>query len=715
MIVKELFSKLYNNTLQRENTIWEYTIDNSDGELLKQISILFNDEIELLFKQINESEKITIIIHEHFDEIIERKNSSTAKEDQDFFSYLQFIWGLFATNQFNVTGEFNYCYDIFMKSIFDFSYRNGEDHDPEVIYKILDSKNKYISQAYPDLEQWFSQLYYYSKSYSGLNEWCNLFFDDVYYELKEHLVIKPYHPQFLSNLFSWCAVCQNERGCIVLMNIIYREYCLINWSTSDDLDKIKLELGLQLLLSNDSRISDKVKFFEELESNNIDVLARMQGVISLCNTIEHLVDKYELLKDAISGFNKYLSDKKIDTISLIYQRARIFKNLLNTCIFSAIESGRGDMIDDLLMAFYDTSVPQRAGTIVYFAPTLEKQVTFCFPSKTISYSVNSQKILIDIIDIENKAFKTTKLISGGFTKEIKYNGEHIGIPESDFADEYEAKLLELYDFSKIDEELASVDSIIQFDYYSIPLQSLMIKTINNTLPINLSLSKKEVFPEIKSVLFWSGNSITSEIEENSLNEIFSSKGINFKVHNESNSSLRQFISEINEIDPEIVWISSHAEFKHYEPNKSKIHLSETETIDVRDFNQLINNGNKRRLLFLNVCESGVHAGTGEFKNLGFPNLLTSNNQDVISHLWLAESRFAYVFGVLFAIAIACHEENYFSAFKFSLSKVLANKEAILDEINRVPIDLSELQSRIENDDSTKWGNLISTGSPVYYV
>ena len=715
MIIKELFSKLYNNSLQKENPIWENNIDPSSRELIRNISILFNAEIDLIFKNIKESEEISIVIHELFDEIIELKNNSGTKDNKDLFSYLQFVWGLLATSNFNVIGEFDYCYDIFMKSIFDVSYRKGEDHNPEVIYKILDSKNQFISQAYTDLEQWFSQLYYYSKSYSGLNEWCNLFFEDIYYELKEHLEIKPYHPQFLSNLFSWCAVCLNERGCKAIMNIIYREYCLINWSSNDNLNKIKLELGLQLLLSYDSRISDKLLLFKELKSNNLNVFARMQGVIALCNTIEQLEDNYDLLKEAISDFNKYLSDKGMNTISLIYQRARLFKNLLNTCIFSAIEEGKGDLIDDLLIAFYNVQVPQNTGTTVYFAPTFKKKVAFCFPSKNISYSINSQKILVDIVDIENKAFKTTKLITGGFNKKVEYYGEKIGIPDSNFAEKYEAKLLELYDFTKIEEELESVNSLIQFDFDSFPLQSLMIKTIKNTIPINLSLTKKEEFPKVKTVLFWSGNSITSEVEETALNEIFSSTGINFEIHKEGNSTLQQFISKINEIDPEIVWISSHAEFGYYEPNKSKIHLSEAETIDIRNFHYLINNGNNRRLLILNVCESGVHAGTGEFKNLGFPNLLVAKNQDIISHLWLAESRFAYVFGILLAIDIAYHGGNYFDAFKFSLSKVLTNKEAILNEINRIPFGLTELKTRIENDNSTKWGNLISTGSPVYYL
>lgn len=243
----------------------------------------------------------------------------------------------------------------------------------------------------------------------------------------------------------------------------------------------------------------------------------------------------------------------------------------------------------------------------------------------------------------------------------------------------------------------------------------MIKTIQKTLPINLSLSEKLIFPKVKKIIFWSGFSQTSEIEKDAMLEIFEFAKIEFEIHNEENSSLLQFTKRINELDPEIVWISSHGEYIHYEPNLSAIKLSEAESIDIRNFELLINKNNKRRLLFLNICEGGVHAQTGEFKNVGFPNLLVAHNQDIISHLWMAEPRFAYTFGVLLALEIAVSEKNYFEAFEYSLSKVLTDKVAILESLKTYPLKLTALKERIQNNDGTEWGNIITTGSPAYNI
>lgn len=171
---------------------------------------------------------------------------------------------------------------------------------------------------------------------------------------------------------------------------------------------------------------------------------------------------------------------------------------------------------------------------------------------------------------------------------------------------------------------------------------------------------------------------------------------------------------MNKLNPEIVWISSHGEFKHYEPNISKIEFSHKDAISARDFELLVNFNNKRRLLFLNICEGGACTQNGAFCNLGFPNLLVSCNQDVISHLWMVNSHFAYVFGALFAVGISFFDKNFFEAFEYSLKSIYEGKEKILRELDEIHIDLIDLKERI-NRANVQWTNIIETGSPVYYV
>lgn len=718
MLVKGVFKQLYNYSILKQNPIWEIDCNCSDDSTIQKVEELFQTELMILFQFHNASEKVIPIIHLHFDEIISWKQRSKTTEHKEIFSYLQLTWGICVTTQLNWDGEFIYCFEVFMKSVFDKLYKNGEQYDlAEIkVYDFFDSKRTYIRNSKEVVDQWFSQLYYYSKSFSGMNEWCEYFFNDIYYDLNENLKIKQYHPQLLSNLLSWCEVNCNSKASRAIRNIIEREYNLLSWSKTQLQSEMKSVLGLQLLLCKDYKNNGKVKLCDELEQRfGLNPLSRMQSRIALCYNEESLIANIRNLSTAIEEFNDYLEANEFDTIDSIYQRARIFKNILNTPISIAINIGNSNIVEELLIKYYKIKNAQEKEKVLFIVPNQFKRVAYCYNNSVIFDKKETQDILTDIVEIENRAFNTFRLLKGGFTKNIIPTNKPVGLPIPKVANEYETKLLELFNFTLIKKDIQKLESLIQFDFNTFPLQALMTKAIQKTLPINLSLSEKLIFPKVEKVLFWSGFSQTSEIEKDAMLEIFEYAEIQFEIHNEENSNLIQFTNRINELDPEIVWISSHGEYIHYEPNLSAIKLSETESIDIRNFELLINKKDKRRLLFLNICEGGVHSQTGEFKNVGFPNLLVAHNQDIISHLWMAEPRFAYTFGVLLALGIAVSKKNYFEAFEYSLSKVLTDKASILESLETYPLKLTALKERIQNNDGTEWGNIITTGSPVYNI
>lgn len=718
MFVKNVFKQLYSHSLTKGNPIWEIEYNCKNDNTLQQIEILFQVELAMLFKFHKTSEMVIPIIHLHFDEIIDLKHRSKAAEQKEIFSFLQFTFGMCATTQLNWDGEFIYCYECFMKSVFDRVYKNGEQLDLDTVdpFLFLNSKRNYISNSKEIIEQWFSQLYYYSKSFSGLNDWCEYFFEDVYYYLTDEFLIAPHHPQLLSNLLSWCEVNFDKSASNAIRNIIEREFNLIKWSCDHEQDEMKSTLGLQLLLCQDYKIQDKENFSIQLMANyDFSPLAKMQLQIAICYNVASLNKNFDSMLTAVTEFNNSLYNDDFTKINIIYQRARIFKNLLNSPISIAVAAGKSTLVENLLRCYYDIESPDEMNKLLLIIPNQLGKVIYCYNDSAIFDEKDSQKILVELVNIENRAFNSFRLLKGGVKQDITVTDNPIGLPSPKFAKDYEDKLLELYNFSKVEHDIAILSSMIQFDFNSSPLQALMIKNIRKTLPINLSLSKKLDFPIVSKIMFWSGFSQTSEIEKEALLEIFGYAKIGFEVHDEITSSLSNFLKRINEYNPDIIWISSHGEYRHYEPNLSAIKLSETESIGIRDFEMLVNNENKRRLLFLNICEGGVHAQTGEFKNIGFPNLLSAFNQDVVSHLWMAEPRFAYTFGVFLALSIAFDKKNYFKAFEYSLSVVLSDKENIINEFERFPIKLVSLKERVGNNDGTEWGNLISTGSPVYNI
>ena len=717
MKVKEVFSQLFKSSPSSQDKFWDEDFDYNNIDHLYSLVLFLQDQLRLIVEQTGATEKVIPIIHTHFDEIIERKKKATG-EEKEVFEYLQFSWSINAVTHLNFLGEFIYCYDIFTKAAFGKTFKNGETYDLADFnaYKFLNSKNAFLRGSLEVIEQWFSQLYYYSKSFSGLNDWCNYYFEDIYYELNENLQIVPYHPQFLSNLFSWCEVNSNSTGSNAIKKIIEREYKLINWNGGSGSNEIKYLLGLQLLIIRSYKQSEKQQLFNDLENNHgFDPFAKVQAIMGLCFDESSLSSNLDSLISSISEFNDFLATHNLNPVEYIYQRARLFKTLLNDPIILASNIGRTDIIEKILISFYEIKSPAPSGSILMIFPNHLGQVVYCMGKERLTDQKDTQKLIIELIDIENKAFNQFRLLKGGKNQNFEITGKDVGLIDLKHAKSYEAKLYELYNFKIIDDVVSQADSMCQFDLNSFPIQALMLKSIGRTLPINLSLSEKLEFPIIKKVLFWSGFSLTSQLETEALQEIFQNGNIQFEIHSEHESDIERFINRIDQFDPDIVWISSHGEYKHYEPNLSEIVFSETESLGIRDFIKLSNTGNKRRLLFLNICEGGVHSQTGEFKNLGFPNLLTSANQDVLSHLWMAETNFAYVLGVLFAIGINYKALNPIDAYSYAVSLALSGKTEILEEINRNSTGLLDFKERLNNNDRTDWGNIITTGSPAYYV
>ena len=118
---------------------------------------------------------------------------------------------------------------------------------------------------------------------------------------------------------------------------------------------------------------------------------------------------------------------------------------------------------------------------------------------------------------------------------------------------------------------------------------------------------------------------------------------------------------------------------------------------------------------MNICEGGAHTQTGEFKNLGFPNLLTSFNQDVLSNLWMTEPIPAYVFGTIFAKNLMKNRNDYFQAYKYTMTQFLGNKQSILEVLKEDSKLFGQVIERIENNNSIEWDNLITTGSLAYFI
>lgn len=280
-----------------------------------------------------------------------------------------------------------------------------------------------------------------------------------------------------------------------------------------------------LLLYKNYNNENKINLFNELDCNyRAKSLQKLQMVVALCYNGNNLKIYLNNLKSYIVKFNETIVAICPDIISAAYQRSRFFSNILNYCIYSALEIERADLIDEILISYCDVKNPKEKLKTAYFIFT--NQFVFCLPEKNIINPAISdiKNILKNIVDVENKAFNNFRLLKGGLT-DINVTDKEVGLPVAKYGKEYEDKLNILYDFRIIKSKMNGLESLIQFDFNGFPIQALMIKQINRSLPIDLSLTKKSPFSKIEKVLFWQGSSLTSQIEAEALKEIFNNKNI----------------------------------------------------------------------------------------------------------------------------------------------------------------------------------------------
>ncbi len=125
----------------------------------------------------------------------------------------------------------------------------------------------------------------------------------------------------------------------------------------------------------------------------------------------------------------------------------------------------------------------------------------------------------------------------------------------------------------------------------------------------------------------------------------------------------EFIKIYESNDFDIIWVMSHGEFDHWKPGVVSVEIGNNQYLSLDEaLNLSIPESDKRRLLFLNICDGATHSGSDGLERLGFAPSLANNNQCVISHLWPVTAWSAATFGAIYSSYLTS-EGNFFTAFE----------------------------------------------------
>jgi hypothetical protein len=708
--MKNSFKALYDLYCSQFDTWpeWNVTIEITNKYHLPYIEKLL---IEIQKKFQSETIDTYLLFEDTFlNDIILLKAEYNDDLTNESINYLQLLIYTNSIGYFNTRGLFGYSYGSIILSVHDSRIENGETLtiEDKRLLKFIISSNEHINANSQSLIiEWLTHLYYCSFS-AG----CLVKFGYDFWDISLTLSIKSKRFsiakfKLLSNLMVW-SLNYKKTDKLDISTFLLEEYNKLDWS-----DDLKIEICTQLILIVEIPIAKRRKFFREL-IRVVDLKGhlKLQLLLALTESYEDFKLRFDQILEAAVLYNDAIRPILKSPVLLTFERSRMFKILKNVLIILA-KSGKTKELTKLLGSYYDVTC-ELSDSILYIFPYFEEGNLFAFNETVYLRTQDTFTLTKDLIYLSNQLFNRTLALIGD-SNDILIPQKIMGVPSSEYSLAFEKKAYEIYDFRIIQEKFNGIiDGILQLGFNSIPVQSLMLKQIGFTFPIKTSLCKSLPQKKIMKILFWGTGSYTSFFEQSAVTYICQKYKVEFDVIEEAILSKEVFCKLYPSDEYSIVWIASHGEHNNNEPQKSLIIISSTESVSIEELISLKPIWDYNRLLFLNLCESGINSETGGFKGVGFGHQLASNNQSIISHLWMVEPRIAMTFGIVLAIELFAYKKTYIDAYNSAVLTLIKGKSYTLSVLKSEIHELNEVLDRIENIESIDWSNILNWGSTAFY-
>lgn len=376
------------------------------------------------------------------------------------------------------------------------------------------------------------------------------------------------------------------------------------------------------------------------------------------------------LNDNISILNSiYFEDREFLLNNIEIVKLRIIESVQNNQHNNSLGSFIINLFDDKLFFIIRD---------IYASVNLEKTVTTNIENHIFTI-VNSSEFLagneISIFEYDDQFTRYRELISSqniylnSYTSlafdTVEYNSEmdfsryHIA---NNSLDDFIEKTINCYRVREID--YTSFKSVTFLPIDTHPIQACI--TVNNNYPpplINTSFDgKNEIKEKNKILCFLTKGTRTYDDEVNFINSL----PYDSKIITDPNLSI--FFDSINSLDYDILYISAHGGYEHFESYYEDIIFQDDNGEEIRISSNAINERlalkDLKKILILNICD-GANSGLSFLvSNRGIANSFTKKSFCTLSYIWPVEPVFAAIFGtlVLKKLKHSSLNEAYFHTF-----------------------------------------------------
>lgn len=358
---------------------------------------------------------------------------------------------------------------------------------------------------------------------------------------------------------------------------------------------------------------------------------------------------------------------------------------------------------------------------------------YCAPSdaRGPAYAVDGYEVVLARADVDSALARVTSATDaalGGSTV-IRHDLAR-GNPEVDpralvhasGAAEFEAALRDFYQIEPLrtafeGRELAGLGLFLPHVFRH-PVQALLLEALGHPFPLVASFEDPAVDRPLRRALVWTAGVQTGEAETRVVVELL--KARNVEVVNLTNRELTPNALLDHYTDPsyDLLWLVAHGAFNAARPAASTLQLD----WDARSLLTLeawaaaaVPSANARRLLVLNLCESGIAQQSPAPPRVGFGPLLACRHQAVVGHLWSVETTAAVAFGALL-IARLSEGVSYVDAFASALGAMRGTSRdvaAALEPLGGAAADVAT-RFRFGRDDTLAARGILTWGSPAFF-
>jgi hypothetical protein len=613
-------------------------------------------------------------------------------------------------------GEFTNTHDYLVWALVDeINYGAEASFQLERISAFLASNDTFIAlNAMPTLFQWLEILFYYSRHHGGLQSLSDLVYEN-YLTLIQGLLSNGI-PQSLDAGLLVNATCQ-----------------MLSWGINNKKTSVSsLVQGLESILASQNEENRKTisiqlaaggavhstktsaEWAEDALNHFPDLLTGHEAVhlyaIFYSDNLETLVADTTNWKEATETYTQSLL--QVGSVSLKYERSRIF-GTIQGLIIRFLEEGKAKLAISLICDFYDIDEECRNDEdILFLLPNYRHGPLYAKQGNPLTFDRLSDEQYVDVVLQSNRFLSATVTLNDVPDFPLE-EPQRLGIPVKEEGERFEELLQEFYQFDKIPTDfLDNLQSMIIVPGYQHPIQSMMLKTVGKTIPINASLQASRPFRECSRVLLWCYGTMTSDLEKVIVAQILGSAGLSVEIADILNESKDSFLTEYSSEDYDLIWVATHGNYDHHQPHKSTISILPEIEILLEELISLNPTTDNSRMLFLNICDGATASTLNSLYDIGFGASLSGHSQVVLSHIWPVETVPAMVYGVLYAHFLSSGKD-FWAAFTSTIQKLLEGKESVIDTIIEY-YHGDDMKDILDQLDDALESNIYYWGSGVFY-